>query len=91
MKLKEEAEGAAREENGRRIKEGLEALPEVIEGLNSVHVFLGVHDRYDLCAISEFESQEAFDNYGPHPEHQRMRTFIHKVVEDSRPSFIGIF
>lgn len=89
MKLKEEAEHATSEHNGRLIQEGMKRLEGVIEGLDSVQVWLGLEfDRkYNVCIVNDFVSREAMEAYGAHPDHQEMRTFIHKVVEDDRPAF----
>lgn len=89
MKLKEEAENAAKEQNGRLIQEGMKNLVGVIEGLDSVQVWLGLEfDRkYNVCIVNDFASPEAMEAYGAHPAHQKMRALIHKVVEDDRPAF----
>ena len=84
MKLKDVPEA---ERNGQLIKEGLERLVPLVPGMLATHVWLGFSANYNVCVTSDFESRQAFAAYGPHPEHQRMREFIHKVVENSRPAF----
>ena len=84
MKLRE---GASSERNGQLIKEGLKGLVGVVNGLVATEVLLGFSKNYDVCVISDFDSHESVAAYGPHPDHQKMREFIHKVVEDNRPAF----
>lgn len=88
MKLLEEAEGHDAVYNGQKIKEGMEALPAQIEGMISSTVLLGNPDRFDVCIINEFADEEAMKYFGAHVLHQEMRVYIHKVVQDNRPSFV---
>lgn len=88
MKLLNEAEGHDKQYNGQRIKAGMEALPAQIEGMISSTVLLGNADRFDVCITNEFVDEEAMNYFGAHPLHQEMRTYIHKVVQDNRPSFV---
>ena len=85
-KLKPEAEGNDAAENGRIMKERLEGLVGVIDGLKSLGVYSGFSTGYDLCLISEHNDKAALESYQGHPEHLKIREFVHKVI-DSRASF----
>jgi len=83
-KLKDEAEGAKKAENARRIKERLEALRGRIPGLR--HLEVGVNFEpsaaaYDVALYSELDSRAALDAYQVHPEHKAVADFIGKVRE----------
>ena len=78
-KLKECPEKA---ENAARIKQGLEALVGVIPGLLSLEVGKNVTPgEYDLCLVSDFTSKEALALYQGHPAHDKVRQFVHQVIE----------
>jgi len=79
--LKEEAEGQGKVENAMVIKGRLEALVGKIEGLLKAEVNLNYNPKgFDLCLYSEFESKEALSFYQNHPEHLKVREFVHKVI-----------
>lgn len=84
-RLKDEAEGASKEENARKIKEMLEALkgviPEIVEirvGINAI----ASPAAFDVVLYSEFASFEALDIYQKHPEHEKCKEFVGKVASD---------
>ena len=82
-KLEEVAEGNTREDNARLIKQGLEALNGVIEGILTLEVGKNINPKgFDLVLYSEFVSQEALKAYDQHPEHLKMREFIRKVITE---------
>jgi hypothetical protein len=84
FKLKEQAEGAPKLENARKIKHDLEALARKVPGIVRLEVGINfVNDpmAYDIALYSEFESREALEKYASHPEHQRIAQFIVKVRE----------
>lgn len=67
-------------------KEMLESLQGKIPGLISVECGLNEYDSnrsYDLFFCSVFESKEAYHAYDIHPEHQKVREYIHSVRESS--------
>jgi hypothetical protein len=85
FKVKDSAEGAGKEENVRRIKSKLEALPGMIEeikffevGINSIENCVA----YDLVLCSEFEDKEDLFKYQKHPEHIKVAGFVNKVCEN---------
>jgi quinol monooxygenase YgiN len=74
-KLKDELQGAQREQVLKQIKEGFEALQGVIPGMT--HIEIGVDfskssDSGDIVLYSEFESRAALDGYQNHPGHLAM-------------------
>ena len=82
-KLEEVAEGNTRDENARLIKQGLEALPGIVDGIISLEVGRNFNPKgFDLVLNSEFVSAEALHAYDKHPEHLKMREFIHKVITE---------
>ncbi|WP_308753845.1 Dabb family protein [uncultured Anaerotruncus sp.] len=82
-KLEEVAEGNTREDNARLIKQGLEALNGVIDGILTLEVGKNINPKgFDLVLYSEFVSAEALKAYDQHPEHLKMREFIRKVITE---------
>jgi len=79
-KLKEEAMNQKKADNAKIIKEKLEALPAVIDGILEMQV--GINENggeYDAVLISKFPSYEALKAYDAHPAHQAVREFIGAV------------
>jgi len=80
-KLKEQAEGAERAVNARRMKELLEtcaALPGVVK----YEVALaqpGLEATYDVVLYSVFRDKAALDAYQSHPQHLAIKPFIGAV------------
>jgi len=88
-KLKEEAEGSSKAVNAAKMKELLEAMPPLIEELDSVQVGLHMFDERDnavcdVALIARCKDQEDLRAYAAHPEHQKVVTFIKKVVSERR-------
>lgn len=86
FKLKENAEGATKEENFRKIKKELESLKGIIPQIIKIEVGLNVipsETAYDVAIYSEFADEKNLDIYMKHPEHVRIAGFIAKV-RDSR-------
>ena len=80
-KLEEVAEGNTRDYNAQYIKENLEALPEVIDGILKLEVGRNVNPKgFDLVLCSEFVSMDALKAYDSHPAHLRVREFVRKVI-----------
>lgn len=81
--LRDEAEGATAEENGKKIKEMLEDLNGKIPGLRHLEVGLSIlqaQPGWQVVLYSELDSREALSTYQQHPEHQRCVEFVKKVV-----------
>ncbi len=82
--LKPFAEGATKDENARRMKARLEALPGRVPGIERLEVGINVavsDAAYDLALYSEFASPAALDAYQVHPEHVAVADFIGRVRE----------
>ncbi|MEF9852580.1 MAG: Dabb family protein [Hydrogenoanaerobacterium sp.] len=79
--LKDEAEGHKKSENAAMMKEKLEGLVGKVPGLLSA--FVGVNfteGGYDLCLYSELSDKNALAVYQGHPEHLKVKEFVHKVT-----------
>lgn len=82
-KLSDVAEGKTRDENAAVIKEELEHLSEIIDGLLAFEIGSNFNPAgFDLVLYSEFTSIEALRAYDVHPEHLKVRSYIHKVISD---------
>jgi len=84
-RLQDLAEGSSKAENAVKIKGMLEALPGVIPEIKKLEVGLNVIESpsvFDVVLYSEFDSLEALSAYQVHPEHEKCRDFIVKVVSD---------
>jgi hypothetical protein len=73
------AEGFTKEENHRnaqKMREELEALVGVIDGLITLKLYASPMESsdFDLLLYSELESEEALRAYMVHPEHVRVAT-----------------
>ena len=86
-KLKDSANGKTRAENARLIKERLEEIANMLDGVRRLEVGLNVipgDDAADVALYSEFESRAAFDAYVQHPAHQALVGFIRDVRLERR-------
>jgi hypothetical protein len=83
-KLKEEAEGADRAANAKRMKELLDACAGIVPGILRFEVALaqpGLEATYDVVLYSEFADRAALDAYQEHPQHVALKPFIGAVRE----------
>ena len=83
-KLKPEAAGRSRAENAVLIKDGLEALDGIIDGVTAIEVGIGIDlpgSTWDIVLYSVFESQQDLNAYQVHPEHKKMGTLIKECSE----------
>jgi hypothetical protein len=83
-KLKEQAEGASREDNVARAKALLMACARLDPGI--VHFDVGTAQAglectYDLVLDSTFRDQAALLAYQNHPQHVAIKPFMKAVVE----------
>jgi hypothetical protein len=86
-RLRDDLQGAARDERLREIKEGFEKLQGVIPGLLHIEVgfdFLRSPESVDLILYSEFESRAALDGYQTHPRHLAMVPLVRDVRVERR-------
>lgn len=84
-RLKDEAAGAGREENARKLKETLEALQGVIKELKAVEVGINFNPSpaaFDVVLYSEFEDREGLEAYQNHPEHLKIVDFVGEIRSD---------
>ena len=82
FKLKENAEGASKEQNAKKIKADLEALKGVIPQIR--HIEVGINcipgdAAYDVALYSSFADEKDLSIYMKHPEHVKVAEFVGKV------------
>lgn len=83
-KLKDEALGNNKLENAKLIKDSLEALTDICDGVVTLEVgidTLKTEQSYDVVLVSVFEDEKAYQEYAVHPEHQKVVTFIKEVAK----------
>ncbi|MEG1288815.1 MAG: Dabb family protein [Bacteroidales bacterium] len=83
-RFKDFAEGAAKDENAKKMKLGLEALVGVIPQLKYAQVGLDFkHTKmsYDAVLITHFNSEEDLAAYKIHPAHVAVSDFCKKIRE----------
>ncbi|MCG2584700.1 Dabb family protein [Massilia sp. TS11] len=81
-KLKDEAEGADKATNMRKLKERLDACANIVPGILKFEVALaqpGLEATYDVVLYSEFADRAALDAYQDHPTHVAVKPFIGAV------------
>ena len=69
--------------HAQRIKTELENLKGLIDGIVEIAVVASPlpASTCDAALVSLFESEEALKGYQGHPEHQKVRSFIHSVLQ----------
>lgn len=83
-KLKDEAEGALKEENARKMRDLLLTCARLVPGQGQFEVGLaspGLEATYDVVLYSEFADKACLDAYQTHPEHQAIKPFIGAVCQ----------
>ena len=66
-----------------QIKKKLESLADVVPGAFRMEVGINYNPGgYDLVLYAEFNDHDALENYQVHPEHLRVKEFIHSVIAD---------
>lgn len=88
-KLKNVAEGKTKAENAETMKKLLEDLPNKIEELKKaevgINILEGENDAIsDVVLTVTCENQENLKAYAEHPDHQKVVSFIKKVVSERR-------
>jgi hypothetical protein len=84
-RLKDQAEGAGKDENAVKIKNILEKLESKIELIQYIEVGIDLsrsENSYDVVLYSEFNSKQDCELYAKHPEHLKAAEFIGKVRTD---------
>jgi quinol monooxygenase YgiN len=83
-KLKDQAEGADRSANAKKMKELLDACAGIVPGILKFEVALAqpeLEATYDVVLYSEFADRAALDAYQEHPQHVALKPFIGAVRE----------
>lgn len=68
-------------ENIRRIKEMLEALPEKIPQIRALSFGASNGGDYDIVLTAAFDSEAALAEYDANPEHIKVKNFIESVTD----------
>lgn len=72
-----------KETNMEQMKKMLVDLVGKVPGLISAEVGFNFNPNgFDIVLYSELESKEALDVYQDHPEHQKVKEFVHTVITD---------
>lgn len=71
-------------ENAQKVKEELEALKDVVDGIIELKVNINTlsSGNRDIILNSLFEDEKALDAYQIHPEHVRVSSFVGTVVQN---------
>lgn len=83
-KLKDQAEGADRAANARKMKALLDSCADLVPGIVKFEAALaqpGLEATYDVVLYSEFADRAALDAYQEHPSHEAIKPFIGAVRE----------
>ncbi len=72
-----------KESNMKEMRKKLTSLVGVVPGLISAEVGFNYNPKgYDVALYSVFESKEALDGYQVHPEHLKVKKFVHSVITE---------
>ena len=72
-----------KENNMKEMRKKLTSLVGVVPGLISAEVGFNYNPKgYDVALYSVFESKEALDGYQVHPEHLKVKEFVHSVITE---------
>jgi hypothetical protein len=86
-KLKDQAEGASKEENTRKLKDTLEAMKAKIPQIVDLEVGLQMRpdeSAYDVVLTTSHQTREDLEKYQSHPHHQQVAAFVKKIVSDRK-------
>lgn len=76
-------EDGDKQTNMRQMKQMLEGLVGKVEGLISAEVGFNFNpDGHDLVLYSVLRNEKALEIYQNHPEHLKVKKFVHSVVTD---------
>ena len=81
--FKDELTAEQKKEAAARMKEGLEGLKGVVEGLVDIHVItdLLATSNGGIMLDSTFEDEKALAFYADHPAHVKVKEYVHTVVK----------
>lgn len=72
-----------KQKNMEEMKSRLTSLAGKVDGLISAEVGFNFNPNgYDLALYSVLTSKEALDEYQVHPEHLKVKEFVHSVITD---------
>ena len=83
-KIKENVEGRSQLENGKLVKDRMEALKNEIKEIINIEVGLNIveaEQAYDIALYSEFASLEDLNIYQKHPAHLEVVKFAGQFLE----------
>lgn len=83
FKLKEQAEGAGKDQNARSLKAEIEALAVKIPQIKKMEVGINAVPSgaaYDVAIYSEFLDTSDLEIYQKHPEHMKVVDLVKKVA-----------
>ena len=86
-KLKDEAEGASKEENARKLKETLEGMVGQVPQIVELEVGLQMkadETAYDVVLTVSLKTPEDLEKYQNHPHHRQGAAFVKKIVSDRK-------
>ena len=86
-KLKEEAGGKGKKENGAALKSRLEALKSLIPQIQELEVGLQMEPNeaaFDVALYSAFAGRGELEAYQKNPEHQKVVEFVRGVTADRK-------
>lgn len=83
FKLKEQAEGAGKDQNARKLKAELEALAGKIPQILKIEVGINAvpsEAAYDVALYSEFSNKGDLQIYQKHPEHLKVVDLVKTIA-----------
>ena len=83
FKLKEQAEGAGKDQNARKLKAELEALAGKIPQIRKIEVGINTvpsEAAYDVALYSEFSNKDDLQIYQKHPEHLKVVDLVKTIA-----------
>jgi len=83
-KFKDELTQEERKAAGLRMKKELESLEDKVSGAVKVKVAINLlsGSTVDIALDSQFETDEALNQYQTHPDHLKIKEFIHTVIKE---------
>ena len=72
-----------KKQNMEEMKKRLTSLVGKVDGLISAEVGFNFNEKgFDLALYSIFTDKDALDGYQVHPEHLKVKEFVHSVITD---------
>lgn len=83
-KVKENHEGKSKNDLIDEFKAKLEGLKDSVPGVKSLEVGKNISESpsaQDIILVTEFENEEALNNYRQHPQHLKVVEYVKDVVQ----------